>query len=94
MIYCVTEWIDNSFERFYFDSSKIDKNNRFEASYLLVIQTATMCGGVFDVSANNMMSALIYERYSKYQNSMPCWERLKANTPCHVDADVELILVC
>ena len=89
MIYSVTEWHDNDSERFFFDDSKVNPSEPFEVAYLNFLQLAA-AGQLAFIRVRSCPK--IQDRFNKYQNSMPCWERLKAKPPCKVDIEVKLVM--
>ncbi len=89
MIIAVTEWYDHSSSRFYFDTSKVNPGNPFEAAYHALLQKAIK-------SKSKSWTAIgdksIQARFGDYQNGMPGWSKLMAKVPCRIEAEVSLVM--
>lgn len=89
MIYAVTEWYEDHADRFFFDASKVDKNNPFESSYLSALQRAA---ARTDRALDLTQDPSIMDRFGDYQNGTEGWKRLTTTPPCWVDVEVQLVM--
>jgi hypothetical protein len=93
MIYAVTEWYDNSNQRYFFDTSKVDRTKPFELAYLALLErAATSKSRWVEVQNDVAMMSAIEERFGSYQDGSVGWKRLTTRPPCQVDVEVTLTM--
>lgn len=89
MIVLIKEWIDDhECQTFLLDTTKLSSNQPFEHGYLQAIQKALASNDKSAVIRSDV--APMNQRFGLYQDSLDCWERLKAKLPCQVDAEIEI----